>query len=183
MSHLKSYEQFLGDWSKLKQTILRLNEELATLYDEIWVLVGKEMDLPYWCPEYLGDEPSEYLCPSSFAWAIYEEMFWRRERRTQHFIGGCLIQPVSSDGKTSFYLSWFGKNLARSPREEFLKTLQRLFNHLTEDEGYGKKVNDFLDRQEQTYYKDLEKVKQDIRDIIKAIELGNIIKGKCKYCT
>ena len=63
-----------------------------------------------------------------------------------------------------------------------MKKTQRLFSQLIEDEGYREKIKDFMTKQEETYDKELEKVKQDIRDIIKSIELGNIIKGKCKYC-
>ena len=39
-----------------------------------------------------------------------------------------------------------------------------------------------MNKKNETFDKKLEKVKEDIRAIIKSIELGNIIKGKCIYC-
>lgn len=72
VSHMKNYEQLIKDWKNLKQITLKLNEELAILFEEIRILVKKEIDFPYWCPGYSGDEPDKYLCPNTFIGSIYE---------------------------------------------------------------------------------------------------------------
>lgn len=182
MSHLKSYERLLSDWDKLKQTTLRLNEDLASIFEGIRVLVKKEIDLPYWCPKYSGDEPSEYLCPTTFIRAIYEEVYWRLKRDTKQFVGSGQIQPTTYGDKIIYHFRWWDRDLARSPKEELVQKAQRSFSHLVEDESYVERVKNFIAKQEETYDKEREKVKKDTEDIIKAIELGNIIRGKCKYC-
>ena len=71
MGHLKSYGQLLGDLKKFKQITLKLNEKLASIFEQMRVLIKKEVDLPYWCLHYPGDEPDEYLCPNTFIRAIF----------------------------------------------------------------------------------------------------------------
>jgi len=182
MSHLKKYHQLLSDWDKLKQITLELNEELASLFEEIRILVKKEADLPYWCPDYSGDEPFEYLCPTIFIRAIYDEIFYRLKRNVKQFIGSGNITPTIYGDKKIYCYNWWNRNLARSPDEETIKKTQLSFSHLIEDGGYGERMKHFAARQKENYDNQLEKVKQDIGDIIKSIELGKIIKGKCQYC-
>jgi hypothetical protein len=57
MSHLKSYDQLFSDWDKLKKITLESNEELASLFEKIRILVKKEIDLPY--DEHFGIVPNQ----------------------------------------------------------------------------------------------------------------------------
>jgi len=187
MNHLKKYEKLLQDWGKLKQITLTLNEELAVLFEEIRVLVVKEIDVPYWCPSYIGDysgdKPDEYLCPDSFIRSIYDEVYWRiKTARKQHLANGKITPTIMSEGKKIYFLGHGSGDFASSPNEELMKKTQQLFSGFIEDEEYRERIKAFLDKQRETYDKELEKVKQNIREIIKSIELGNIIKGKCRYC-
>ena len=63
-----------------------------------------------------------------------------------------------------------------------MKKTQSVFSRFIEDEGYRARIKNFLAEQKETYDVALEKVKQDIGDVIKSIELGNTIKGKCQNC-
>lgn len=182
MKHLKNYEKLLKDWENLKQTTLKLNEELAILFEEIRLLVMKELDLPYWCPRFSGDEPDEYLCPNTFLRAIYEEVEHRLKTNKKRFIGIGKIEPTIYGDKKIYHFKWWDRLLARSPKEELMVKAQKLFSQLIEDERYREKIKAFMAKQKETYDKALEKVKQYIRNIIKSIELGNVIKGKCEYC-
>jgi len=187
MNHSKNYEELLKDWENLKQTTLKLNEELAILFEEIRVLVMKEIDVPYWCPlyvgDYSGDKPDEYLCPDSFIRSIYDEVYWRIKTGRKQYLGNGKITPtIMSEGKKIYFLGHGSGDFASSPNEELMKKAQQLFSRFIEDEKYRVRIKTFMDKQKDTYDKELEQVKQDIRDIIKSIELGNIIKGKCRYC-
>lgn len=181
-SHMKNYEQLLKDWENQKQITLKLNEELATIFEEIRVLVKKEIDLHYWCPRYSGDEPDEYLCPNTFIGAIYEEVENRIKRDKKQFIGSGKIEPTIHGDKKIYYFKWLDRTLARSPKQEHMEKAQQLFSQFIEDDRYKERIKVFLAKQKETYDKALEKVKQEIGEIIKSIELGNIIKGKCQYC-
>lgn len=181
-SHLKNYGQLLKDWEKLKQITLGLNEKLATLFEELRVLIKKDIDVPYWCPHYSGDEPDEYLCPNTFVRAVFEEVYWRLEKDKKQFIGSGNIQPTIYGDKKIYRYEWWDRCLARSPEEELMKKAQQLFIQLVENEKYTERIGAFVIKQKETYDIALEKVKQDMKDIIKSIEMGNIIKGKCQYC-
>lgn len=95
MSHLENYGNFLSDWNELKQVTLELNEELASIFEKNWLLAKKEIDLPYWCPGYSGDEPFDYLCPTAFIRSAFEEICYRFERNSKQFIGSGKIQPTT----------------------------------------------------------------------------------------
>lgn len=182
MSHLKSYDQLLGDWDKLKQITLELNEELASIFEEMRILVKKEIDLPYWCPDYSGDQPVKYICPTAFIRAAYDEICYRLKQNSKQFIGSGEILPTMHGDKKIYYYRWWSRDLARSPDEKIIKKTQLSFSHLIQDGGYGERMEHFVARQKETYGNQLEKVKQDIGEIIKSIELGKMIKGKCQYC-
>lgn len=188
MSHLKDYDKLRKDWKNLKQITLKLNEELATLFEEIRVLVIKEIDVPYWCPryigEYSGDKPDEYLCPDSFVRSIYDEVYWRiRTSRRQYLGNGNITPTIVGEGKKIYFLNHGGScELASSQSEELMQKTQRLFSRFINDEQYKRRIKTFADKQEDTYSKELEIVKLNISNLIKSIELGSIIKGKCGYC-
>ncbi len=183
MSHLKNYEQLPEDWKNLKQITLKLNDELAIIFEEIRVLVKKELDLPYWCPSYSGDEPDEYLCPSTFIGAIYEELEGRIKKDRKQFVGSGKVEPTIHGDKTIYYFKWWNEQyMARSPKKEHMEKAQQLFSQFIDDEKHKERIKAFVAKTKGTYDKALEKVKQDIGDIIKSIELGNIIKGKCQHC-
>lgn len=181
-SHMKNYEQLLKNWENQKQITLKLNEELAIIFEDIRVLVKKEIDLHYWCPRYSGDEPDEYLCHNTFIRAIYEEVENRIKKDQKQFIGKGKIELTIHGDKKIYYFKWWDRTLARSPAQEQMEKAQQLFSQFIEDDRYKEKIKVFLAKQKETYDTALEKVKQDIGEIIKSIELGNIIKGKCQYC-
>lgn len=182
MSHLKNYEKLLKDWENLKQETLKFNEELAILFEEIRVLILKEIDMPYWCPRYSGDKPDEYLCPNKFIRSIFDEVVWRIETGRKQFYGNGTISPTISGEKRFYYLKHGHYELAGSLNEELMKQTQQLFSKFIEDKQYRRRIKAFMNKKKDAYDKKLEKVKEGIRDIIKSIELVNIIKGKCRYC-
>jgi hypothetical protein len=189
MSHLKEYKEFQRSWKDLKQTTLEVNTELATLFEEIITIITKDIDLPYWCPAYFGieqqfsgDEPDEYLCPDYFARSTYEEIYWRIRLNRQTYQGNAMIGVVNIGEKRFFELNQGSRKLARSPDQELIKKAQQSFSRLIENKEYWKRIKTFIDEQEAGYLKKLDKVQQNIKDIVKSIELGNTIKGKCEYC-
>jgi hypothetical protein len=107
---------------------------------------------------------------------------YRLKRDRKQFIGSGKIEPTIYGDKKIYHFKWWDRSLARSPKEERMEKTQQLFSQLIEDEKYKERIKAFMARQKEKYDKALEKVKQDIGDIIKSIELGNIIKGTCQYC-
>jgi hypothetical protein len=184
MSHLRNYNNLLGDWKKLKEITLELNEELANMFEEYRLLIKNEIDLPYWCISYSGDEPFEYLCPTAFIKDTYEEIYRRLERNSKTFAGNGQIQLVTDGDKKTYRYNWAGGYgiIARSPDEDKIKKIQLSFGNLINSEKYVEQIRSFLNRKRETYDRQVKKVKQDIEEIIKTIELGGKIKGKCQYC-
>jgi len=181
-SHLSNYGHLVNDWKNLKQITLELNRELAVLFEEIRILTKSTIDLPYYCQWDFGDEPDEYLCPNTFVRAVYEEMENRLNKGKKQFIGIGNVSPTNYGEKRIYHFKWWDRTLARSPNEELMKRAQDLLSQLFENEKYKQEIRTFVAKQRETYDEQLEKVQQDIREIIKSVELGNIIKGNCRYC-
>jgi len=182
MSHLKDYKQLLNDWEKLKQTTEKLNEQLSIFFEEIRIQIKKEIDMPYYCSGYPGDEPDAYLCPDTFTRAVYEEVRYRLETgRKQHY-GIPIIQPTSVFGKMFYPIGWSYYSIARSPDEELMKKAIKLFTQFIENKNHWEMIKTLIGKKEASYDKELETVQEEIGDLIKSIELGNIIKGNCQYC-
>jgi hypothetical protein len=186
MNHMKR-SKLAKDWNNLKHTTLDLNEELAIIFEEIRVLILKEIDLPYWCPRYIGDyfgdKPDEYLCPDLFISSIYLEVRYRIAEGRKRIWGPGKMSPKNvGNGKMVYFLSYWDFEIASSPDEELMRKTQQLLSRLVEDKELTERIKSFVDKQKATYDKELEKVKLDTRDLINSIELGNVIKGKCRHC-
>ena len=62
MSHLQQYPTLLKDWRALKDVTFELNTELAEFFNQLWDDIKTQIDLPYWCSGYFGEQPDEYFC-------------------------------------------------------------------------------------------------------------------------
>lgn len=182
VSHLKNYKQLLEDWENLKRKTLKLNEKLAILFEEIRIIVKKEIYLPYWCQHPRSDEPDEYLCHDMFIRSIYEEVKNRLFGDREQFIGSGKIEPTISGDKKIYYFIWWNNRLAKSPNQEQMEKAQKLFSQFIEDERYEEKIKVLLAQKKEIYDESLKNVKKGIGKIIDSIESENIIKGKCPNC-
>lgn len=181
-AHLRDYPELLSDWEDLKGITLRLNEELATLFEDIRLSIKEKIDVAYWCP-YIGkgDEPEEYLCPNTFIRRIFDDIAYTIGTG-RHAFEIPIVQPTSYGEKTIFSLHWSDISPARSLKREYIELIGVIFRNSIEDEKYVTQFEAFIEKKKNTYDKQVKKVEEDINKIIDSIELENIIKGKCKDC-
>lgn len=168
------YNQLLNDCIELKNITIDFNKDLANFFEEIRVIVKKEIDLPYWCAHPQSDEPYNYLCHDAFIRAIYEEVKYRSktERKVLHGIGE-IRERIFPDTKV-WYFRWGEQYLAVSSEKERVEKAQLLFGQFIVNEKYKEIIKAFLEKKKKTYDVALEKIRQDIKKIIEPIESDNI---------
>lgn len=182
-SHMESgYPDILVSWEELKHVTFEHNNKLANLLEEIRTAVINELKMP--CLIY-SIEPEEYVSPR-FAKAIYAQIEYTLEYRPYarpKWRGGePYIQPVNYGGKQFYELAWQDNRIVRSLDEEKTKQAKLLVDHLIETPGLIEKTKLLMDEKSKTYGAKLEALKTKMMDVIKSIELGNIIAGKCRFC-
>jgi len=175
-NNLQKYEPLLIDWKELRNTTIDFNKNLAGFFEEIKVIVSNKLSLLYWCPEPESDEPFKgYICYNTFIKAIYDEVEYRLlHPKKKQLYGNGEVKLRIIGTKNEWYFQW-GNDLplAVSSEKQQVVDVQSLFRWFIENEQYKQKIKVLSDKQKETYDKALEKVKQDIKDVLKPIELEN----------
>lgn len=181
-SHLESkYPDILEAWEDLKRITSELNKELAIILEEIRTLTIKELELPcyYW---FLGvEEPEEHIKPDKIAQSIYQEIEWRAPQKRKWMIGKPHVHPVIY-GREQFYELEWRERLMKSRDEEKVKRAILLIDKIVETPKFKEMTEKLTKRKDEIYKTHRETFEAKIKEVIKSIELGNVLKGKCKYC-
>jgi len=182
-SHLESkYFDILKEWEELKRVTLEHNKELANLLEEIRTLTIKEFKMPCYYSHLPGEAPEEHITPDRFAKNIYLEMEFRVRTERKWMIGEPNIVPVIYRDEKFYELAWGGYRLVKSrDKEEAGRTLP-LINYLIEMSRFREKVKNLIKGEDEIYKIKRENFEAKIKDVIKSIELSNILKGKCRFC-
>lgn len=181
-AHLNSYNILTKDWKILKKVTFNLNKKFAVFFEEIRFKIKKEIDLTYYCWGYSGDEPESYLCPDTFIRAMYDEVEYRLEKSKKKYYGTPFIQSTAIGKKLFYNLKWLRSDIARSLNEELMKKAQKLFNQFIQNQKFKERVRALMIQKRDTYDKNLNKLQDDIKDIIKSVDSGNVLQGTCKHC-
>jgi len=98
-------------------------------------------------------------------------------------IGEPIIRPSPYGDKMFYELEWGTyRNLVKSLDEKKVKKALPLISHLVETSRFKEDVKSLMSGEDMVYTIKLEKFKRKIKDLVKSIELGNVLKGKCRYC-
>ena len=183
IKHLESnYLDIVKAWEELRRVTSELNTELANILEEIRTIVIKELKLPcyYW---FSGAEmPEEHIKPDKIAQSIYQEIEWRAPRKRKWVGGAPRSEPVIVSGETFYRLQWGNNTLIRSRDEKKVESSIPLINQLIETPKFKKEVKNLTKRKDEIHKTKREDFEVKIKEVIKSIELGNVLKGKCRYC-
>ncbi len=194
-SHLESkYPVVIKAWEQLKQVTFEHNKDFATVLEEIRKLTIKELKIPPYYSTMRGRSPEEYITVDRYVDTIYQEMTSRiimfNQTHAEHkvhperkwMIGEPTIEPVMH-GEAKFYtLSWGSYRLAISRDEEKIKKSKALIMKTLDTLKFKDEVKTLIERENKFYKTKRENFEKGMRNIIKSLELGNVLKGKCQFC-
>ena len=183
-SHLESkYPDILKDWKELKRATFAHNKELAAFLEELRALIVKELEMPCYYRGMRGDLPERYVMPDRLVFHIYDIISHEIRTGRKWFGGKPNVNPVISGDVTFYELRWWNDpTLVKSRNRKETEKYVPLIKHLVEVSKYKDKVEKLLKKEDEVLQPMRENFEQKIKDLIKSIELGNILKGKCRFC-
>jgi len=194
-NHLETkYADIKKDWEEFKQITSKHNKDLATLQEEIRTLTIKDVKIPAYYSNMRGRSPEEYITIDRFVETVYEEMYQRMriqaQARAEHkvhperkwMIGKPQIEPIIHGEETFHTLAWGSYRLGISHDEKEIEKFELLINKIIDTPRFKEEVKELIEREDTIYKTQREDFEVKIKEVIKSIELGNVLKGKCRYC-
>jgi hypothetical protein len=182
-SHLETrYPSILEAWEEFKRVTYEHNQKLATVLEKIRTLIVKEFKMPcyYWS---LGaKEPKAHVKPDRIAQQIYQEIEDRVKYNIKWFRGEPRISPVIISDEKFYRLEWGNNLLIRSRDEKRVESSIPFISELVETQKFQEEEKSLTKRKNEFYQRRREDFEIEIKNVIKSIELGNILKGKCRFC-
>jgi len=183
-SHLESnYPAVLKSWEELKQATLSHNEKIATVLEETRKSMVDDLKMPcYYWKLYDEGAPETCVMPDRILENFYRVIKWEVDFGKKWVNGKPSIEPIMSGNIRLYRLKWGTSEVVKSRDEEEVGKCLSLIVQLVEASKYRDEVKSLLKREDEMLQPKTEEFRKQITGLIKSIELGNIIKGKCKYC-
>ena len=194
-SHLETeYLDIMKAWEELKHVTSKHNNGLATFLEEIRTLTIKELKMPAYYSNMRGRSPEEYITLDRFVETIYAEMAYRMrvhaQARVEHrvhrerkwMIGKPKIEPVIYGEEKFHELAWGSYRLVKNRDEKKVKKAKSLIDKILDTSRFRDEMKDLIEREDQIYKTKRKNFETKIKDVIKSIELGKILEGKCRFC-
>lgn len=182
-SHIEAkYPNILKVWEELKLVTSRHNEKLAVVLEKIRTAIVEEfkMNCYYWSSG--AKEPEERILPDKIAQQIYGEIEWRAQYGEKRFRREPYVTPYITGNEKFFQLEWENNRVIRSQNEKKVKDSVLFIKKLIETSRFIENQKNLAKEEKEVYTIKLEDFKTKIKDVIKSIELGNLLKGKCRFC-
>lgn len=183
-SHLKSnYPTILKSWEEIKHITLSHNRKIAKVVEEIRKSIVDNLGMPcYYWRLYDEGPPETYVSPDRIAENFYKVINWEVSTGKKWINGKPSVKPVQYGDAMFYELEWSNLRVVKSRDRKEAEKCMSFIVQLVEASKYQDEVKNLLKKEDEMLRPKREKFEEQIRDLIRSIELGNIIKGKCKHC-
>lgn len=179
---LKEYPQVLKAWRDLTQAVIAHNRDRASFSNVIKDQLEMSTMLPQYNPSVKQRAPEEYVIPENVADQVYHALRYEIINRSD-WLGELKLQRVQESNKRSSNEVWMGNvRLARSKNVDRLKSLILLVEEMIRAPEKKLQVELFVEEEDQSIPAKAEDFRSVGAELAKRVELGNRLKGKCKYC-
>ena len=183
IKHLETkYPNILEAWEELKRATSKHNEKLAIVLEEIRSSIIRELKMHCYYYSLGAKEPEEHIKPDKIAQQIYQEIESRAQYKRKWFRGKPRVTPVIISGEKFFRLEWVNNILIRSRDEKKVESSIPFINQLMETPKFIKEEKNLTKRKDEVSKIEREDFEAKIKDVIESIDLGNNLKGKCRFC-
>lgn len=184
-SHLESkYPDVIESWEELKRVTSEHNKELALLFEKMRTLVTQELKLPCHYSSLRGRTPQERITVDRFIESIYQEMKFRQVSSEKWHFGKPKIEPFISGDKKFYGLGWANwGTLVVSLDQDIVKKAMVLIDKIVENSEFREVVRNVQRNEDEICKGKRESFEAKLKDVIKSIELGKILEGKCRFCS
>lgn len=181
-AHLTSgYTEILREWNKYKEDAFRHNVAIAAFMDRIRVQLTESVKLKQYHPHFGEKRPQEYVIPENIARAIYHALIYETRNGEGYFIAP-KIQRMQEGNFTFFELWMSDTRLAKSKGEEKLEKVGSFIKGTIALHENKQEVMRLTEAEDGPLSLLAAYLDMKINELIKYVELGKRLKGKCKYC-
>lgn len=113
---------------------------------------------------------------------FYKVINWEVDTGKKWIDGKPIDKPTKYGDVIFHELEWSYSRVAKIRNKKEVDKCVSFIVQLVETSKYKDEVKALLKKEDEMLRPKREKFEEQIRDLIRSIELGNIIKGKCKHC-
>lgn len=177
------YLEIWRSWEDLKDSTFKHNLSVAEFLNDLNVNLTKGTSLQQYHSHARGKMPDEYILAEGLSDSIYRMIEY--ELVTGHkypFKGAKIYSVIESDRPYYELRPWNDQVGLRTRDMHEAETMRGLFSELASSVDNEEKVKRLVEAEKKTLPVKRERFEQGLKELIGFIELGNCIKGKCKYC-
>jgi len=182
-AHLASgYHGILGAWEDYKRAVLQHNRKVAEFLEEIRIQIADSAALPQYYPRSNQKTPDEYIIPVKAAEEIYRWLNYESVNREQ-WNERPRIEPQQGGDGLKWYELKTGRELLAKARDKkkFNSTLSAI-DTIRNSTQNRQMVDQFVKTEREELQRKEKQFEDEVNNIIRSIELGNCLKGKCEDC-
>jgi hypothetical protein len=183
-AHLTSgHSEILEAWEGYKLAVLQHNQDVAEFLEGIRKQIASSAELPQYHHLLRQDEPDEYIIPVRVAEEIYSWLRYESANGKKWSDRPKVGSYMAGEDRSKWYTlgssnATFGK--ARNP-EKFDSTRSAI-DTIRNSTQNKQKVDQLIKTEREVLPLKEKQFEDEINKIIRSIELGNCLKGKCKDC-
>lgn len=182
-THLEQkYPGVLKAWEELKHATSEHNKRCANFLEEIRTSIIEEVKMAPYYWKLHGRAPEEHVAVDRFVQSVYQEMEFRSRKNYEWASGKPQIVPTMTGEKRFFELGWGSYRLVRSLDEDAVRSAIALIDRIAETPSLMEAMKNQIKNIDTIYRAKRENFEVKLRDVVKSIELGNILEGKCRFC-
>jgi len=179
---LTQYPEVLDAWNHLTNVVIAHNRNRASFCNTIKDQLEMSSMLPQFNPSAKQQALEEYVIPENVADQVYHALRYEIVNGTNWF-GELKLQQVQEHNKRPSNEVWMGSvRLARSKNVDHLKSLITLVEEMIHVSEKKLQVELFVKEEDQSIPAKAENFRSIGAELAKKVELGNCLRGKCKYC-
>jgi len=175
------YTEILKEWEILQGKIHEHNLEVATFLDKIRTKAVKVTQLKQYHPLFPGEIPEEYIIPENVSDSVHHALRYEIINRRGYF-DKPKIYKTQEDGMFLELRMGTTPKIAKAKDNPELEKIKSLINQLMADHENKQEVKRLIESEDILRTSATTTFDQQMKELIKSVELGNRLKGKCKHC-
>ena len=182
-SHLRSgYSEILESWEQLKEATFNHNHRVAEFLNDVGKLFVESTKLPNYNRKMYGKAPEEFIVSENLANSIYEFLSYENVTGRDYFSRKPHIEDLVEGDKHFCVLRPHENLAARSLDKLKIKSIQELFISVLNSNEKKESMKQIMEEEQKNLPIKRKDFEGKLTELIRSIELGNNLRGKCKDC-
>jgi len=183
-AHLTSgHSEILKAWEDYKLAVLQHNQDVAEFLEGITKQIASSAELPQYHHLLRQNEPDEYIIPVNVAEEIYQWLFYESASGKEWSDRPKIGSYITGEDRSKWYtLGSSNATFGKARRPEKFDSTRSAIDTIRNSTQNRQKVDQFVKTEREVLPLKEKQFEDEINKIIRSIELGNCLSGKCEDC-